>query len=42
MIFISGMQEVREKDRGYKMVKRKRSGEKVQGRVWQEMTADRV
>lgn len=41
MIFTPGMQKARERrDRGHGMEERKRRGEKVQGRGWQEMTAD--
>lgn len=40
MIFTPGMQRKRERDRGCRIVERKRRGEEVQGRGWQEMTAD--
>lgn len=40
MIFTPGMQRAGERDRGYRIEERKMWGEKVQGRCWQEMTAD--
>lgn len=42
MIFTPGMQGARERDRGCRREKRMRWREKIQGRVWQEMSTDKV